>query len=236
MTHPAFPKAVIFDWDDTLVDTWRAIHVAINETRTAFGQQPWSEEDARQQIGPPARVLFSRLFGEERWPEADKVYIAAYQRAIAGHIQVYEGVREMLAHLAGHGVHLVVVSAKRGELLRQEARQLGLDHFFSRMVGAGDAARDKPAREAVEAALAGSGIAADSDVWMIGDSLTDIATARNAGIRIALIETKLPSSDSLAAAPPDVRISDHAQLAAWLKGDAGMARCQGTPPPEPPQP
>ncbi len=210
------PKAIIFDWDDTVVDTWRVIHAAINETLVAFGQQPWSEGEARQQIGPPARVLFTRLFGEDNWPKADKIYIEAYQRAIADHIRVYDGVREMLERLSNSGIYLAVVSTKRGPLLRKEAQELGLDRYFKQLVGTGDAARDKPEREAVEMAMAGSGIAAGADVWMIGDSLTDIATARNAGLSVVLIETKLPSEQSLAATPPDARAKDHAQLASYI--------------------
>jgi beta-phosphoglucomutase-like phosphatase (HAD superfamily) len=57
------PDAVIFDWDDTIVDTWQVVRSAINTTLEAFGHAPWSEDEARKRIGPPARSLFSGLFG-----------------------------------------------------------------------------------------------------------------------------------------------------------------------------
>jgi phosphoglycolate phosphatase len=34
----ALPKAVIFDWDNTLVDSWPVIHHALNETLEAYGK------------------------------------------------------------------------------------------------------------------------------------------------------------------------------------------------------
>lgn len=36
--RPERPRAVIFDWDHTLVDNWDAIRAALNFTLTSFGQ------------------------------------------------------------------------------------------------------------------------------------------------------------------------------------------------------
>jgi phosphoglycolate phosphatase len=38
------PKAILFDWDNTLADTWPTIHQAMSETFAAMGQEPWSSD------------------------------------------------------------------------------------------------------------------------------------------------------------------------------------------------
>lgn len=211
------PDAVIFDWDDTIVDTWQVVRRAINATLEHFGHAPWSEDEARKRIGPPARVLFSGLFGEDQWQEADKIYIEAYKAHISAHIRLHDGASATLMALATAEVPMAVVSTKRGPLLRSEAAQLGLDGFFISMVGAGDAPADKPDAQAVHFALKETDIAASSKVLFIGDSATDMLAAANAGCTGILIETKPPAETSLAAHPPAYRFKNHAELTVFLK-------------------
>lgn len=211
------PDAVIFDWDDTIVDTWQVVRTAINTTLEAFGHAPWSEDEARKRIGPPARILFSGLFGEDKWQDADKIYIEAYKENISAHIRLHDGVRETLETLKAAGVPMAVVSTKRGPLLRTEAAQLGLDAYFARLVGAGDAPADKPDAQAVHFALQDIKISALKSVLFIGDSATDMLTAANAGCTGILIETKPPAESALAAHPPAHRLKNHAELIGFLR-------------------
>lgn len=211
------PDAVIFDWDDTIVDTWQVVRSAINATLAHFGHQPWSEDEARKRIGPPARVLFSGLFGEDKWQEADKVYIAAYKANISAHIRVHDGARDTLEFLKSAGIPMAVVSTKRGPLLREEAAQLGLDGYFVRLVGAGDAPADKPDAQSVQFALKDTKITPSKNVIFIGDSVTDMVTAENAGCTSVLIETKPPAEEALAKHPPTHRMKNHAQFVDFMK-------------------
>ncbi len=54
-----YPKAVIFDWDDTLVDGWPAIHEATNDTLTTFGLEPWTYEQTRANVRRSMRDIFT---------------------------------------------------------------------------------------------------------------------------------------------------------------------------------
>lgn len=211
------PDAVIFDWDDTIVDTWQVVRHAINTTLAHFGHEPWSEEEARKRIGPPARVLFTGLFGEDKWQEADRIYIDAYKAHITDHIRLHDGTRETLEMLKTAGIPLAVVSTKRGPLLREEADKLGLSPYFTRLVGAGDAPADKPEAPAVQFALEPSGIKPSKNVIFIGDSATDMLTAHNASCTSILIETKPPAEESLQKHPPMYRVKNHAELADFIK-------------------
>lgn len=215
------PDAVIFDWDDTIVDTWQVVRHAINTTLVHFGHEPWSEQEARKRIGPPARVLFTGLFGEDKWQEADRIYIDAYKAHITDHIRLHDGARETLEMLKTAGIPLAVVSTKRGPLLREEADKLGLAPYFTRLVGAGDAPADKPEAPAVQFALEPSGIKPSKNVIFIGDSATDMLTAHNASCTSILIETKPPAEESLQKHPPMYRVKNHTQFQEMIGNFSG---------------
>lgn len=217
MSERKKPKAIILDWDDTLVDTWPVVFRSVNTAIAAMGGQPWTEEEARQRIGPPAKVLFTALFGEDKWQEADKIYIKAYEDNIAAHLRKHALVPEILDAMKQQCIPLFVVSAKRGYLLRKEAAALGLDGYFSGVVGVGDATNDKPHIDATLLALKGTGIDPGPDVWFVGDGITDLLAARNSGCTAVLIETKLPSAEKLAQTPPDLRFKTHAELLSHIE-------------------
>ena len=58
------PRAFLFDWDNTLVDSWPIIHDALNVTLTAFGKEPWSLDETRSRVRKSMRDSFPKLFGD----------------------------------------------------------------------------------------------------------------------------------------------------------------------------
>lgn len=197
------PRAILFDWDNTLVDSWACIHRAVNETLRAFGQPEWSWEESRRRIGLSLRDSFPKLFGE-RWEEARDHYYRAFEAVHLDGLAPLPGVEAMLEALAGRGVWLGVVSNKTGRYVRREAAHLGWQGYFQRLVGATDAARDKPAPEPVLMALEGSGVAPGAEVWFVGDAAVDIACAAATGCRPVLLRPEAPAAEELGLAP-DVR-------------------------------
>lgn len=209
------PKAVLFDWDDTIIDSWNLSLESLNAALTAMGAPAWSDAEARRRAGPSARDLFREMFGE-RWQEADKIFLDRLSKLFRERIPVYADVKKILEVLAGKGVYLAVVSNKRGHLLRDEAQQAGLAPYFARIVGAGDAAFDKPNAAVVAMALDGSGIEAGRDVWFVGDSHTDMLCAVNAGCTGLLLETKPPPEEMLVNNPPLRRFKNHNELMEFI--------------------
>lgn len=191
MTLPP-PRAILFDWDNTLVDSWTVIHHAMTATFEALGRRPWSLEECRQKVRKSARDSFPELFGE-RADEATAVFYRTYEADHLAKLTPLPGAEAMLEALAAAGdVRLGVVSNKRGNLLRLEAAELGWDRYFDSVVGAFDAARDKPAPEVVDFALAGSGLAAGPQVWFVGDTDIDILCAHNSGCVPVLLRREAP--------------------------------------------
>ncbi|MBI3441174.1 MAG: HAD-IA family hydrolase [Proteobacteria bacterium] len=210
------PKAVIFDWDDTIVDSWPIAMKALNAALVGMGQEAWSDDEARRRCGGSARDLFHHLFGD-RWQEADKIYYDTFVRLALDNTNIHLHVEDILKFLTKHKVYLAVVSNKRGHLLRSEAEHLQFNQYFDKIVGAGDAAADKPDPAPVHMALQDSGISADADVWFVGDSHTDMICASNAGCTAILVETKAPPEEMLVSNPPALRFKKHHDFMEFIK-------------------
>lgn len=181
------PRAVIFDWDNTLVDSWEAIAEAINYVRARYGLCTWTLPEIIANCTRSARESFPEWFGD-KWQSAWEDYYAYFDgvRSRMG-LHPAAGAADLLAWLQDNQIPAMVVSNKSGDYLRQESAQLGWDKYFVSIVGAHDAPRDKPAREHADHALQLAGLEGGADIWFVGDSEADIACARNANLTPVLI-------------------------------------------------
>ncbi|OAB55910.1 HAD family hydrolase [Phormidium willei BDU 130791] len=212
------PRALLFDWDNTLVDTWSTIHRALAVTFEAMGREPWTLEEVRANVRQSARESFPALFGA-RAEEATRLFYEAFARDHLAHLRERAGAGAMLAELAADPALLLgVVSNKTGHLLRVEAEALGWQRHFHRLVGATDAPRDKPARDPVELALADSGRVPGPEVWFVGDTDIDLLCAVNAGCTPILIREAPPAPGEFAGHEPAAYAADFAALAALVRG------------------
>lgn len=181
------PHAVIFDWDNTLVDSWPAIAEAINYTRRAMGHEEWSFEKIKSVCTRAARETFPEWFGDD-WEKAYDIYYKGFDEIRRKRdIVILSGAHELLQWLKRQGIPAFVVSNKRGDYLRHEVERLNWQDYFMAVAGAQDAPRDKPHRDHVDYVLKSSGIVPDTSVWFVGDSETDVLCARNSGCTPVLI-------------------------------------------------
>lgn len=194
------PRVIVFDWDNTLVDSWPTIHRALVATLKAMGHQPWSFEETRTRVRHSLRDSFPILFGD-RWEEARGVFYDAFEQFHLDELTPLDGAGEMLEGLHALGIKLTVVSNKTGRYLRSEAAQLGWDRLFGRLVGAGDSVRDKPAPAALMLALDGAA-APGPDVWFVGDSGIDMEIAHRTGCVPVLVNRMDASAEEFSKWPP----------------------------------
>jgi len=174
------PRAILFDWDNTLVDSWPTIHEALNFCMSAMGKPCWSLEQTKERVRLSLRDSFPHHFGD-RWEEARTVYLGRFREIHLERLTALPDRETMLHGLVGEGIFLGVVSNKTGALLRREVERLGWCDLFGSVVGAGDASADKPACEPILLALASSGIRPGEDVWYVGDTAIDIECACKTG-------------------------------------------------------
>jgi phosphoglycolate phosphatase len=185
---PAWPRAIVFDLDGTLVDSAPEIQEALNAAFGPIGVPPFELAAVKTLIGggAPAAVRRAAQMVGLALPEPEErrvlahfyeVYVAASARGRG----LYPGARELLASLADEGFGLAICTNKAEHVTAVALDALGIRPFFGAVVGALDGRAKKPDPEPVLAALAGLGIAA-SDAVMVGDTSADIGAARAAGL------------------------------------------------------
>lgn len=174
------PAAVLFDWDNTLVDTWKTIFDSVNKTLVAFGLEAWDEERALVRIQHSGREVFPKLFGEKA-PEAQKFFYKLIEEDTLQGLNPMPEAEPLLKMLKKKGIPIGVVSNKSSPYLHREVAHLAWGGYFGTLVGAGDAARDKPAADPILLALKKLDIPVSSKVWMVGDSPVDWECALAAG-------------------------------------------------------
>ena len=180
------PDAVLFDWDNTLVDNWASIHDALNVTLVAMGHEPWTKAEVKARVRASARDSFPAMFGD-RWEEAATIFYDRFETAHIDTLETLPGADALVRGLGTGPIYIGVVSNKRGDLLRKEAAALGWTNLFGRIVGANDAQVDKPAPDPIFLALRDSGVQAGRNVWYVGDAVIDLECANNAGCVAVLI-------------------------------------------------
>jgi phosphoglycolate phosphatase len=211
-------RLLVFDLDGTLVDSSRDIAAATNAAilRVAPAAAEIPLEAILSFVGEGARVLVERslryaglgLSVDEVLP----VYIECYAQRLLATTRLYPGVAEALDALAGPA--LAVLTNKPGDFSRRILEGLGVAHRFARVLGAGDVASRKPDPGGLLRLMAETETA-PGETWMVGDSATDVAVARAAGVRVAGVTWGFHPV-ALQAAAPDRLIDRPLDLASLL--------------------
>jgi len=210
------PKAIIFDWDNTLVDTFPTIHAALNIVQAAMGVEKWTLEEAHIKVRQSVRDVFPVMFGD-RWEEAREIFYRAFEEVHLRELRTLPGAVDLFDHLQDADIALAVVSNKTARYLRREADHLGWTRYFHRVIGATDAPRDKPAPDPVHLCLEGTGISAGTDVWFVGDTDIDLECAHHAGCHPILVRANPPQPGEFAAFPPVLHVHNLIELKALVK-------------------
>ncbi len=183
------PQAILFDWDNTLVDSWGTTHEAYNATLKHFDLEPVTLEFIRKRPQTSVRTSFPNIFGPQ-WQQAEKIYYENFHKIHLKRLTPLPGASELIDALATTSLYLAVVSNKVGDNLRLEAKHLGWDKFFKQLVGAQDTPEDKPAIAPVIKALEPAPLSLGKHIWFVGDSAIDMECAQNAGLTPIFIGTE----------------------------------------------
>ena len=209
---------VVFDLDGTLVDTAPDLIDTLNAVFQRAGLAALAYDDARNMIGGGARrMIESGLKLQDRivpLPEMDRMFgdfITYYSDHIADRSRPFAGLDAALDALAAHGCRFAVCTNKLEGLSRLLLEALNLNNRFVAVCGQDTFKIQKPDPEILRRTVRAAGGVMDRAV-MVGDSGTDIATARAAGIPVVAV-TFGYSEVPVAKLTPDRLISHYDQLA-----------------------
>ena len=214
---------IVFDLDGTLVDTAPDLIDTLNRILSHHGVPAVAFEDARAMIGAGVKPLLQRALASKGRQLASKAiealfeeYLTLYAAHIADRSRPFPGLEAALDRLAADGCILAVCTNKLEWLSVLLLDRLGLSSRFAAICGQDTFAMRKPDPEMLRLTI----VKAGGDVThavMVGDSMTDVATAQAARIPVVAVDfgyTEIPPAELGA----DRLISHFDALDAAIKG------------------
>ncbi len=177
------PRAVLFDWDGTIVDSAQSVLVAQNHVRRTFGLPDFDLQTLIENVrAGTAREIFKTLY-PDRAQEALDLYYGHIELHRFDTLKIVDHIVEFLDLLKYQNIPMGVVSNMGHKPLVNEIDRIGFTKYFPVVVGAGEAARGKPSPDPIYLTLERMGMLRGEarDAWFIGDMETDEKSAKAAG-------------------------------------------------------
>jgi len=174
-----------FDLDGTLLDTSGDLAVAVNHALATVSLPPFAVDEIKRFVGRGARVMLERALAaanarsEQMLERLLPVMLEHYGAHLATYTQPYPGLIAAMDDLRARGVRLAVCTNKAERFTLPLLRQLGLDRYFDSIVGGDTVGVSKPNPAPIRAMIERAG---GGRCIFVGDTINDIAGAKNAGI------------------------------------------------------
>jgi phosphoglycolate phosphatase len=179
---------IVYDLDGTLADTAEDLVATLNWLLAREGRAPLKVENAGSLVGAGARALIARGFaasGKSLEPEKLEALFVDYLSYYGAHVmertRLYPGVDKALAAFERAGWRQAVCTNKTESLAKLLIAKLGIAGRFAFVCGQDTFGVGKPDAKPLLGTIAASGGAKERAI-MVGDSGTDIKTARAAGV------------------------------------------------------
>jgi len=207
-------RALIFDLDGTLVDSYPGIQQSLNETLQQFGRPPVEIKTVKKMVGRGIENLMQQAI-PDHWRDAVPIFRKSYDETHLEGTFLFDDVISTLKILQSHEIPMSVASNKPPDFTRNILRHLKLDSYFVECFGPNSEIPPKPNPTMLQTAMVKMNSSVADTVY-VGDMVLDAETARNARVRVALISTGGNSMEELREAKPDYLLMKFSDLTETL--------------------
>jgi phosphoglycolate phosphatase len=195
-------RAAVFDLDGTLLDSYVGIHDSLSDVLAHYGRPPISVEETRRLVGHGLEALIAKVLPEELRVQAAQRFRFRYKVNAPKLTKLMPGAELVVTELWRRGVRLAIASNKPAVFSRQLLAGFGLADLFAFVGGPDLGFPEKPDAAMVLAALGAMG-SQPAETLYVGDMTVDVATARAAGLLVAVVPEGSSTRAELEALRPD---------------------------------
>lgn len=208
-------KVIIFDLDGTLIDSIKDISICANKVLEELNHPTHKMEDFKYFIGDGAKELMRRCLPQnledEHVEEALALFKNYYSNNIHNNTKPFDGINELLEQLQEKGYSLNVLSNKPHEFTVQYVNNLFSNFSFDEVHGQKDGFPRKPSPEGA-LKIAQSLKTEPQEIYYIGDTSTDMQTAKNSNMIAIGVLWGIRDEDELRKNGADYIITEPKQL------------------------
>lgn len=221
MTKQVFEniKAISFDLDGTLVDSVAGLADAVDQALTDLGYPVAGKERVSIWIGNGVDILLERAlkWATEQQPSAELVqksrvlFDKYYETTVKTGSKLFPEVKETLVKLHKAGLTLGIVTNKPTPFIAPLLKELGIDSYFSLVLGGDDVKVKKPHPAPLYLTMGEFGLR-KNELLFVGDSRNDIIAAQAAECPCVGLTYGYNYGESISLSGPDCVLSHFAEL------------------------
>ena len=217
MTQPSSQfRAVLFDLDGTLVDSYAAIAASVNHVRGVRGLPALTVDEVKRHVGRGAEYLLTHTVPGGELAKDMACYRVHHPTVMRTLTALLPGAAELLPGLKRGGKRVGLCSNKPRLFSQELLEYLGVASCFDVVLGPEDVRLPKPAPDMLVRAVELLQLPKAS-VLYVGDMLVDIQTARSAGVCVWAVATGSEDRQALVDAKPDRLLADLHEMLAELR-------------------
>ena len=205
---------IVFDVDGTILDTFP--HIKASYLKVFDKLLPGftcSEEMLRSFFGPPLPDTFKNIVKDDEIDKFVKEYHQVSNSIAKEYLRTFPDTFKTLDTLKAMGYKLAVDSNKQENAIIEAFDLVGLNGYFDLIIGYDSVSNPKPHEEGLKQIAAYF----NDDVVLVGDSLFDIETAKNANVKSVGVTWALTTKAELIEAGADYVIDDFNSLIEIVK-------------------
>jgi HAD superfamily hydrolase (TIGR01509 family) len=181
-------RAILFDMDGVMVDSYRAWCSIINDALKSIGKRPLSKAELKRHFGQPIEKDQKTHFKGYSLEEIRQLYLKHYFKHWKK-VSLFPDTRKVLRVVNNNGRKIGLISNSTKDIIIPMLKRHGIAHYFDAVVSMDDVRRRKPHPEMVLKACKILKVK-PAETAVIGDTQNDMLAGRRAGCITVGLKTK----------------------------------------------
>jgi HAD superfamily hydrolase (TIGR01549 family) len=172
--------------DGTLTQTNQLIYDAFNYIAQKYAGRTFSIPEITAMFGPPEEGSMLHIVRQDQLKEVMADYLAFYRREHNRLARLYPGIEDVLKFIEQRGLKLALFTGKGIDTTMITLEEFGIKKYFDYVVTGSDVKNHKPSAEGLQKILKHFALPPE-EVLMVGDHVSDVKAAHEAGVKIAAV-------------------------------------------------